>query len=752
MSSPSAPSPARPSWSPPPPTSATISRVPYLRGIDGLRAVALIAVVLFNANPRWVPGGFLGIEVGFVLSGYLVTLAMLNGRERDGRIGIVRTWWRRVRRIGPALWVMIALVAGYVALWMPAVRRRQRWAALNGAVFGSNWYELWHQHVQVLTDSFQPFQHLWPLAVQQQWLLVWVPLLALATRRGRDRLPWLGSALLLVAAAIAAFVGWRFVSGPVPVRCTSPLPRGYTEVAGHCWNINEHFYLSTWARLPGLLLGSVMAVWWRPLAVMRGGMRRHGRLVDLAALAGLAALGVLGWRFRLASTDGSEVDYFARTLRGGLLGVDVATMAVIGAVTHAGSTLRRLLSWGPLHWLGRRTLGWYLYHWPVLQIVRWRSPRGLTPAMIALALAITAILAEISFQLVERPIRAGRLGEWARGERRPRTDLARRRRRAAVGLGSLAVLGAATAAVAIGVGGRRCPGGCDDRFALVTSPASPTAPTPSGGATTPTVADTSAAGSAPSSSVSASAVTASVVAPVDTTGGGSQPTPASELAGISVPIPGGGTAMTEVPSSTPGAGSRPLGTAPAPATTSAPTTIAATTAPPTTVHLPDTRSNEPIAIGDSVMADAQRYLTPGLWVSARAPRVPADVRIALEGAVRRHGWAPTVIVHVGNNGPIRQRELDRMVASMPPDEVKDIYFVTVLGPGAWIEENNRLLAGMVGKDPRIHLIDWANDPSAPAIEDVAGPVRLDEESAQAYAAVLFGALARPDLVPSSIPG
>ncbi|HQV57844.1 MAG TPA: acyltransferase family protein, partial [Ilumatobacteraceae bacterium] len=157
-------------------------------GLDGMRALAVVAVMVYHADVNWLHGGFLGVEVFFVISGYLITLLLLGERERTGRIDLRQFWIRRFRRLLPALLVMMGLLAVYLTAFYPKARGRTRGDFIAGFPFySSNWYQIWVGQGYGATEDFAPLRHLWSLAVEEQFYLVWpVLLLALWRSCGTD--------------------------------------------------------------------------------------------------------------------------------------------------------------------------------------------------------------------------------------------------------------------------------------------------------------------------------------------------------------------------------------------------------------------------------------------------------------------------------------------------------------------------------------------------------------------------------------
>src|SRR5688500_10328161 len=178
-----------------------ISRVPHLPGLDGLRAIAVVCVMVYHANSRWLHGGFLGVEVFFVISGYLITLLLIAEHERSGRVDLRQFWLRRFRRLLPALFVVLALLVVYVAIGFRDAQGRTRGDIVGGVAYVSNWYQIWVGAGYTATEAFAPLRHLWSLAVEEQFYVLWPLIMVAILSRGRAHLPRVALWLLGVSAA-----------------------------------------------------------------------------------------------------------------------------------------------------------------------------------------------------------------------------------------------------------------------------------------------------------------------------------------------------------------------------------------------------------------------------------------------------------------------------------------------------------------------------------------------------------------------
>ncbi len=369
-----------------------------------MRAIAVVAVMVYHANPDWLPGGFLGVEVFFVISGYLITLLLISEKERTSTIDMKQFWIRRARRLLPALFTMMIALAIWTALFEREALGKLRGDVIAAFFYVSNWYQILTGAGYTASNDFAPLRHLWSLAVEEQFYVIW-PLVMFALLRGGSRkIADISRYLVLAAIAITVLVAVLYHSGPVGTSAVTP--EAYWTIFGREISKVDALYLSTITRASGLLLGAAFAMVWRPVALMRGPLRSKGRLLDGVALVGFVALAAMAWRMYLLGPDGAGPWLF----RGGFFLCGVATLMMVAAVTHERAVTSRVLSLPVLLWIGTRSYGLYLYHWPIYQLIRNIAGNHLKLHEFVFAMIATGLITEASYRFIETPIRKGTFG------------------------------------------------------------------------------------------------------------------------------------------------------------------------------------------------------------------------------------------------------------------------------------------------------------------------------------------------------
>jgi peptidoglycan/LPS O-acetylase OafA/YrhL len=379
----------------------------HLAGLDGLRAIAVAAVVLYHVVPGLLPGGGLGVDIFFVISGFLITGLLFSERDETGRIRLGHFWFRRVRRLVPAL-ALLVLVCGTATLGVGGdLLVGMGREVLGAATFSSNWLAIASGPSYFTATTPEVFQNLWSLAVEEQFYLIWpfVVLLVLLLKRAGER------ATVFLVLAIASATTMAILYSP-----TMDATRVYFGTDTHSF---------------GLAIGAVLAVLTRSLAGTRLEWPRWQRRL-------LPIPGVIAFLALLAATVLLPANS-ALTFQGGLAAVAVLTAVAIWGAIIPGSLLGRMLDLPPIRWMGVRSYGIYLWHWPVLVLLlaafpRWQDAPATAWLVGTLAVVVSVAAAALSYRFVETPIRQNGFRAWATAGFR------RGRRRAVRAIGAVVVI------------------------------------------------------------------------------------------------------------------------------------------------------------------------------------------------------------------------------------------------------------------------------------------------------------------------
>ncbi|WP_426570841.1 acyltransferase family protein [Aquihabitans sp. McL0605] len=352
--------------------------------LDGLRGLAVVAVLLFHAG--YLDGGWLGVDLFFVLSGYLITSLLLIEHKQEGAIGLASFWGRRARRLLPALLVLVAAVSLYA--WFEVARidlGRVRSDGLATLFFVANWHDI-ANGVSYWDRGLAPsmFAHTWSLAVEEQLYLVW-PIAVAFVLRGRRARP---------AATVAR---WALIAAAASAALAIGLRAGGASV--------ERIYLGTDTRAVAVALGAFVAGWRRT----RRRSDAFARRTESIGIGAAAVLAVAWW-----GLDGTA----SFTYWGGLLGASVLAAVLVAAAADVRSTrMAGVLGVAPLRALGIISYGLYLWHWPIYVACSPQHTGLRGPALLAFRLGLSLAAATASWFLVERPIRHRRPAGWWEGRR-----------------------------------------------------------------------------------------------------------------------------------------------------------------------------------------------------------------------------------------------------------------------------------------------------------------------------------------------
>jgi peptidoglycan/LPS O-acetylase OafA/YrhL len=389
---------------------ATKRGIQHIPAIDGLRAIAVTAVIFYHLGFQWIPGGFLGVDLFFVISGYVITRLLLDSIARSGGLDLRGFYKARARRLLPPMVFMIVVTAFYISIWaQDSVKRflTDTPFSLTGAM---NWWLVFKEQDYFEAIGRPPLlQHTWSLAVETQFYLIWPVLLLIILKRfGKKVIP-------VAALAIALISGTALFLVSLQLDASSSV---------------SHVYFGTDTHSIGLFLGAALAVSWIPQNFKSEVSNKAQNFIDFIGVFGL--VGILG-SFLLID-ESSPTAYKIAFPLAAIFGA-----AIITSIVHPASRFAPILQNRVLLWIGERSYAIYLWHWVVFQITRPRVDiDGEDWALIALRILVVLALADISLKLVELPIRTGKVEYWFKGMKY-RTAPVRKRQKIAV-ISSISVL------------------------------------------------------------------------------------------------------------------------------------------------------------------------------------------------------------------------------------------------------------------------------------------------------------------------
>ena len=363
--------------------------VRHIASIDGLRAIAVTAVVLYHLGISWIPGGFLGVDLFFVISGYVITRLILDSINQSSALDLRAFYAARLRRIYPAFIFMVVCTVIFIGVWAPEAIKRFL-SDLPYALTGSiNWL-LVARHQDYFEAIGRPplLQHTWSLAVELQFYLIW-PIILLTV------LKYFGKKNIARIALLIAIT-----SGVTLFLVSLQLDQSNAQQV-------SHIYFGTDTHSLGLFLGSALAVSWIPQNLSADIEKRAQDVIDAIGVIGL--LGLIT-AFLFIDESNASLYRIAFPLAG------IFGCLVIISLVHPASRFAPLISSAPFRWIGQRSYGIYIWHWVIFQVTR--PSVDLTGQSWALYLArvlLVLALADISLRWVEIPFRQGMVQNWFRG-------------------------------------------------------------------------------------------------------------------------------------------------------------------------------------------------------------------------------------------------------------------------------------------------------------------------------------------------
>lgn len=363
----------------------------YIPGLDGLRALAVLAVIAYHMGAGWAKGGLLGVTIFFVLSGYLITSLLLIEIHNTNTINLPQFWLRRVRRLFPAIVLVILVCGALFTIFNHELLTKMRGDTLPALCWVTNWWYIFHDvsYFEAL-GAPSPLTHFWSLAIEEQFYLFWPVILFTAHKLGVPR-NWMRNATVVVALLSAAEMALLFDPNADPSRV----------------------YYGTDTRAFSLLIGAWLAYVWPSHQLGATGEVQLSKQLK-AALDGVGIAALAGVLIMIVFVDG-----FAPFLyRGGILLTSLLTAIVIAVLVHPASLLGRFASLKPLVWIGKRSYSIYLWHYPLILLITPPGAMGETPFWLYLVeIAVIFLASDFSYRFVENPIRHGAIGQFVRNLR-----------------------------------------------------------------------------------------------------------------------------------------------------------------------------------------------------------------------------------------------------------------------------------------------------------------------------------------------
>ncbi|EIE3774020.1 acetyltransferase [Staphylococcus pseudintermedius] len=346
----------------------------YMPGLDGVRAVAVIAIIIYHLNPQWLSGGFLGVDTFFVISGYLITSLLLTEYHNTGKIKLMSFWLRRVKRLIPAVLFLVMGVIVLSLIFMPTEIQKVRADSIAAIFYVSNWWYIMQNVDYFEQFAVQPLKHLWSLAIEEQFYLVFpivlLSLLSFIRRLKSIRIIFL---ILLVISMIAMMVLY------VP---------------------NENVarvYFGTDTRIQTLLMGVLLALVWPPFQLKAKVNRQMRTIIDTAGVVGLAILFIC---FKFVSETNSILYY------GGFFLISTVTLLVIASSVHPSGYFAKFLGNKVFTFIGSRSYSLYLWHYPIIVLIHHQFVQGQIPPLVyVVEILLMVLMAEFSYKFIEQPFR-----------------------------------------------------------------------------------------------------------------------------------------------------------------------------------------------------------------------------------------------------------------------------------------------------------------------------------------------------------
>ncbi|WP_028548399.1 acyltransferase family protein [Paenibacillus sp. UNC451MF] len=674
----------------------------YMAGLDGLRAISVFAVIAYHLNMKWAQGGLLGVGVFFVLSGYLITDQLIAQWRNKGTVDLKDFWLRRARRLLPALLLMLVAIVAWLAIFDKSRLLTLREEVGAGLLYVSNWWLIFHEVSYF--ESFglpSPLGHLWSLAVEEQFYLLWPVVLLFAIRCLPRRGPLVGVTLFGALVSVLVMV-WLYDPGTDPSRV----------------------YYGTDTRVFALLIGAALAMVWQSRKLTSRVTLRAQIVLDSMGFAALLLIGFMIW-------NTNEYDEFLYP--GGFVLLSFAAAVVVAVLAHPVSLLGKVLGSKPLRWFGVRSYGIYLWHYPIIVMSTPIASSGKVDLVrAAIQVVATILISALSWRYVEEPIRRG---SWNRLVSQASVSRRMRQRLSMVRWTPFACAVLLIGFLFVGLLQRVTDATPGSEVAGPTDPILPSETAVSAvysavviGNVVPDLTYT------PSPTVSNKQPDA-VVPPLSSTAG-------NERGVLTDSDPSSNEHRSQSEEQDETVNHKDDNGTTETTKTDSLTDDTKQKEEPVIPIVPTVKTGKGItAIGDSVMLDIAPYLEkllPGIVVDGKIGRQFNEAADILDQHRKEGTLGSRVIIELGTNGPFNQKQLEALLDSL--DGAKQIILVNTRVPRKWEDEVNSVLAEVARSNSKVTLVDWYTASEGKSSFFAPDGVHLEAEGSEYYASLVAGAL------------
>ena len=345
----------------------------YLPGLDGLRSIAVLAIIIYHLNAKWLSGGFLGVDTFFVISGYLITSLLLSEYHQNQSINLIDFWMKRIKRLIPAVIFLVTVVLVFTLFFKPNLIIGIKQDAIAAIFYVSNWWYIFQDVDYFNQFAIEPLKHLWSLSIEEQFYIFFPIILLLLLKKIKiDSIVF-----ILIITSLLSLISMIIIY----------------SITGD----SSRVYFGTGTRAQTLLLGCLLAFLWPPFALKKRVSKGMKSVVDISGILGLLFLVCI-----VIAVDDQDKWIYG----GGFYVISFITLFVIASAVHPASLIKNILSFRPFIYIGKRSYSLYLWHFPIIVFINSYYVQGQIPWYVyIIEVLLMFIMAEISYKFIERPVR-----------------------------------------------------------------------------------------------------------------------------------------------------------------------------------------------------------------------------------------------------------------------------------------------------------------------------------------------------------